>query len=91
MPRAQIKSITKDELIDSILSAAEVDVGNIARLEERLGSISTELSELRRSITTAEDNTNKKLVDMEEKINKQADIINQQQLFLENIDRKNRD
>ena len=60
-------------------------------MEERLGSIATELSELKRSITTAEDNTNKKLADMEEKINKQAVIINQQQLFLENIDRKNRE
>ena len=36
MPRAQIKSITKDELIDTILAARDVDVGEVARLEGKL-------------------------------------------------------
>lgn len=34
MPRAQIKNITKDEVFDSVLSAADVDVRVVARLEE---------------------------------------------------------
>ena len=91
MPRAQIKNITKDELIDTILSAADVDVGAVARLEEKLLSIATELSELRRTISSSEKNTNKKLEEMQERIGKQADIIMQQQLFLEKIDRKERE
>ena len=36
MPKAQIKSITKDELIDTILAASDVDVGAVARLEGKL-------------------------------------------------------
>lgn len=91
MNRSQIKNLTKDDLIDSILSAVDVDVGVMARLEERLLTITTELSELRRSITSSVSSTNKKLVEMEERIGKQADIIMQQQLFLEKIDRKERE
>ena len=91
MPRAQIKSINKEELIDTILSAADVDVGAVARLEERLVSIATELGELRRTISTSETNTKKKLEDMQEQISKQANIIMQQQLFLEKVDRKERE
>ncbi len=91
MPRAQIKNITKDELIETILSASEVDVAALARLEERLSSIATELSELRRAISLSESNTDKKLAEMQEKIGKQADVIMQQQLFLEKIDRKERE
>ncbi len=82
MARAQIKNIIKDELIDTIMSAAD-DVGAVARLEERLLSIATELGELRRTISSSEINTKKKLEDMQEQIAKQANIVMQQQLFLE--------
>ena len=87
MPRAQIKSITKDELIDTILAASDVDVGAVARLEGKLLSIATELNELRRTISSSEKNTKEKLQVMQERIDKQADIIMQRQLFLEKIDR----
>lgn len=91
IPRTQLKSITKDELIDSILSASDADVGVVARLEERLLSIATELSEIRRSITVSERDIGRRLAEMEEKIGKQADIIMQQQLFMEKMDRKERE
>ncbi len=45
-------------------------------------SIATELGELRRTISSSEINTKKKLEDMQEQIGKQANIIMQQQLFL---------
>lgn len=87
MPRALIKNITMDESTDSIMSSAGAEVGYIARLEKRFVTTAIELSELRRFIFTAEGNTNKKLTEMAGKIGSQTDIVMQQQLFLENIDR----
>ncbi|KAK4320030.1 hypothetical protein Pmani_009097 [Petrolisthes manimaculis] len=48
-------------------NAQDVDVGAVGRLEERLLSIAMELIELRRTIASSENNTNKKLMEMEEK------------------------
>lgn len=90
-PNKQTKAIKKDELIDSILSAEDVDVGSVAHLEEKLATIATELGEIKRSIASSETATHKMIMEMEQTIDKQANIIMQQQLFLEDIDRKNRE
>lgn len=91
MQRGQLRSVTKDELIESIISAGEQDVGVTAVLEERLTTIATEINELRRAISSSEVDVNKKLEDMQVKIDKQAEIIVHQQRFLEALDRKERE
>ena len=87
-PNTQTKAIKKDELIDSILSAEDVDVESVAHLEEKLATIATELGKIKRSIASSETATHKMIMEMEQTIDKQANIIMQQQLFL---DRKNRE
>lgn len=91
LQRTQLKSINKDDLIDAIMSAGDGDVAVGSRLEEQLTTIARELTELRQTITSSERSVDKRLAEMQEKIDKQAAIIMQQQLFLENIDRKERE
>lgn len=91
LQRNQLKSINKDELIDAILSASDEDAGPSARLEARLADISKDLADLKRGIMSSEGDINKKLKEMQERIDTQASIILQQQKFLEGIDRKERE
>lgn len=91
MPRAQLKAINKDELIDCIMSANDREMGVLTRLEEKLAVIANELSEFRRTFSTLEATVDKKLAEMQCKIDQQAEVITKQQLFLENIDRKERE
>ena len=90
MPKTRTNAITKDELIDSILSAVDVDVGGVVHLKEKLATFATELGEITRSIASSETAT-QKIMEMVQKIDKQTNIIMQQQRFLENIDQKNRE
>lgn len=91
MQRNQLKSVNKDELIDAILSAGDTDAVMATRIEVQLSNVAKELSELRQTIAASEDRVNKKLTEMQEKIDKQANIISQQQLFLESVDAKQRE
>ncbi len=77
----QLKSINKDDIIDTILSGGDADISPTSRLEERLSSTASELADLRQVTTSSVTNTNKKLEDMQKELDKQADIITKQQLF----------
>ena len=90
LQRSQLKSITKDELIEAIVSTGR-NVETPARLEDRLSSIDTKLATLMQAITTSETAVEKKLSDMQQQLDKQAEIIMKQQSFLEQIDRKERE
>ena len=90
LQRNQLKAITKDDLIEAILtteSGSEV----AARLEDRLTSIANELAGLRQAITNSETAVNNKMAEMQQNLDKQGEIIMKQQLFLEQIDRKERE
>ena len=63
----------------------------ISRLEVHISNIAKEFSELKQSITSSENRVNKKLEEMQARVNKQANIIAQQQLFLEGVDPKQRE
>ena len=88
MQRNQLKSVNKDELIDAILSADDTDAVMATRIEMQLSNVAKELNELRQTTANSEDRVNKKLTEMQEKIDKQASIISEQQLFLESVDMK---
>ena len=91
LQRNQLKNVNKDELIDAVLSAGDTDAVMATRIEVQLSNVAKELSELKQTIATSEDRVNKKLTEMQEKIDKQASIISQQQLFLESVDAKQRE
>lgn len=91
LQRNQLKSINKDELIDVILSSKGSDMEAITRLEDRLLSVANELAGLKQVITNSETAVDKKLQEMQQKVDRQAEIIMKQQQFLEQIDRKERE
>ena len=88
MQRAQLNKLNKDVIIDSILSSREDDG---SQLHNKLEKISSELAQLRQDVTSPNSAINRKIESMQKQIDQQAKVIKQQQLFLETIDRKERE
>ena len=91
LTRKDIEKVRKEDLIDSILAARDDDIGALGRVEVRLERLSNEVNSLRQAYTQAEQATGKRITELEKKMEKQAEIILSQQLYLENIDRKQRE
>lgn len=89
MQRNQLKAVTKDELIDSILSSQQDDA--LQTVTSKLDALMNELTDLRKTIATRDSSTLKKISELQSQVNKQAEILEKQQRFLENIDRKERE
>lgn len=90
MQRNQLKQVTKDELIDSILASGEEE-GSFKALNDKLGVVMAEVAEMKKANTSAESSLTKKFTELQTQIDKQAEIISTQQRFLEMIDRKERE
>lgn len=82
--------MTKDDLIDSILSA-DPDQDTLQVITQQLTTLRTEITALKDTFTSPESAINKRITELQEQVNKQAEIITKQQRFLENIDRKERE
>ena len=91
MPRAQIKALNKEALIDIILGSENEEGAQLRQLQEKLLSISTELTQFRQDMMAPDSTINRKMAAMQAQIDQQADVIKQQQLFMEAIDRKERE
>lgn len=91
LQRNQIGRLTKDELIESILAEPERDNDILAVLTDKVTSLVTEVTELRNTITSPDSCINKKITELQVKVDKQAEIISKQQRFLEMLDRKERE
>ena len=91
LTRKDIEKVHKEDIIDSILAAREDDIGALGRVQASLETLSNEVISLRQAYTQAEQATGKRITELEKKMEKQAEIILSQQLYLENIDRKQRE
>lgn len=92
MQRSQLARINKEELIDTILAAPNVDETPVLKeLHDKFAAVLTEMAELKKLITSPDNVFAKKLADLHDKIDKQADIISKQQRFLEMLDRRERE
>ena len=92
MQRTQLTRINKEDLIDSILAAQEEDESPMLKsLEEKLNTVMTEMTEVRRMLTSPESFLAKKFDEIHERVDKQAEIIAKQQRYLEMLDRKDRE
>ena len=90
LPRSQLRSITKEELIESTMApAANEDF--LRSLNDKMTSFSEELADLKNLLISPESVINKQLTRMQTEIDKQAEIITKQQHFLEQLDRKERE
>ena len=90
LQRSQLKSINKDILIDCIL-ASDSSNETAGQLNDKLEQIAADLAEVKRSLASPESAFNRKLADMQAQIDKQSEIIAQHQLFLEKVDRRERE
>ena len=90
LPRSQLKAITKDELIESIL-ATGTNEDLLLSLSDKISSLSEELTGLKDYLTSPDSVINKRLTRMQTEIDKQAEIIAKQQLFLEQLDKRERE
>ena len=90
LQRNQLKGVNKDEIIDAIL-AAEDDAAVSARQDSKLDQIVKELEELRTIISSQENSAKVQIKELTDVIKKQSEVILQHQLFLEQLDRKNRE
>lgn len=91
MQRNQLTRINKEELIETILAAQEDDKTPALKvLEDKLTTLMVEMAELKKVMTSPESFIAKKIAALNERIDKQDEIIAKQQFFLEMLDRKER-
>ena len=89
MQRSQLTKINKDELIESILASREND--ELMNIRKILNDVVTELDSLKKLVTSPDSAVNKKIAALEVRLDKQAEIISKQQLYLESLDRRERE
>ena len=85
MPRAQLDRLTKPQLIESILESDD------AQLWNKLNTISADIAQIKQDMSSPDSAINKKISSMQTQIDQQAEVIKQQQAFLEAIDRRERE
>lgn len=89
LQRHQLKQINKDDLIDSILSYNEEE--QLHTITGQFASLMQEINELKAMLSSPDSVVNKRLTEMEARIEKQGRIIAAQQQFLEAVDKKERE
>ena len=89
MQRHQLSKVNKDELIESILAAGQDDVG-LSSIMDKFAEVIKEMDSLKALVSSPQSIINKKIASLEIKVEKQSEIIFKQQLFLETLDRRER-
>lgn len=91
LQKHQFNRVTKEELIDAILSADDDGGAWMAKQDEKLNKILEELTDIRCRMVETDNENKARIKDMAETIEKQSAIIMQHQLFLEQVDRQQRE
>ena len=91
LQRNQLTRLTKEELIESILTVPEPNEGLVRNLTEKVNELVSETADLKQTITAPDSFINKMYDELQRQVDKQADIIAKQQRYLEFLDRKERE
>ena len=91
LQRHQFNKVTKEELIDAILTGGDDGTTLAARQDEKLDRIMEELTDMRRMMVAAQEESKARITELENTVKKQSEIIMQHQLFLEQLDRQKRE
>lgn len=91
MTQNQIMKFNKETLIASIRASSNDGGALIQALHNKLEEISKELLDLKAQLSSPESGINQKMAKLQEKVDKQAEIIASQQNFLEALDRRERE
>ena len=79
MQRNQLKAVSKDELIDSILSSREE---GMATVTSKLDILVNEIADFKKTIVCRNNTFNEKISELQSQVDKQADIIARQKRFV---------
>ena len=90
LQRHQLKQINKDDLIESILTS-DPDEGSLHDVTQQLTSVVKEISDIKSMLLSPDSSVNKRITELEDKVDKQAQIIAVQQQFLEAVDKRERE
>lgn len=91
MQRSQLTRINKDELVDILLATQRHDDNSTQAILARLTELVAEVATLKQAVMSPDSAINKKVEELQQQVNKQADIISKQQQYLESLDRKERE
>lgn len=91
LQRHLFNKVTKEELIDAILSKDDDETTLMAKQDEKLNRILEELTDIRCKMLEAENENKVKIREMTETIEKRSAIIMQHHLFMEQVDRQKRE
>lgn len=91
MQRSQLTRISKEELIESILSAPDQEGEQISTLTTALQNLLSEVAGLKNAICAPVSIINKRLTGLQLQVKRQAAIRVKQPNFLEPLDRKERE
>lgn len=89
MQRNQLKAVTKDELIESIMSFQDGDA--LQTVTTKLDMLVNQVADLKKTIESTNNTVHEKISALQSQVDKQAYIIARQQRSLESIDRKDRE
>ena len=91
MQRSQLSRLTKEDFIDSILTAPETRDEQLLELTNKLHTLVNEVADLKKAVTASSTGVNNKIDHLQDQVNKQNEIISKQQRYLEYLDRKERE
>ena len=93
MTKAQMNKLGKTDLVDILDAAREERVNNqdIPTLITSITKLTSEVTQLSTALKNHQDATDKQVTDLKHQVEKQSEIITKQQLFLEQLDRKDRE
>ena len=91
LQKHQFNRVTKEELVEAILSADDRDITSNANQDVKYDQIIKDLTDLRKAIVSSDNETKAQIKELRDTVIKQSDIILQQQLFLEQLDRHKRE
>ena len=89
MRRQDILKLNKDVLADCIISSSDNEA--LSRVEQNVNNMTLQIENLKQLVINNENNHEAKLRDMQSRIDKQGEILMKQQLYLEGVDRKERE
>ena len=91
MTRAELNKVNRAVMIDAFMAASDQDVGANVRIELQLTNLSSEFTNMGQKIAKRDKQLDDQVNDLSNSVVKLSEIVLKQQLFLENIDRKDRE
>ena len=91
--KAEMNKLGKTELVD-ILDAAREERGNgqdISKLIVSITNLTSEVAQLSTALKNHQESTDRQVSDLKQQVAKQNEVISKQQVFLEQLDRKERE